>query len=372
MSNIFINGLNAKTGGGKSILSNYLFLLKESQLHSRYYVLTSKAEDYIKYENNNIKIVGISKLYQWIFSYPLVYSYLLPKLLKKLEIDTVFNLADIPIKTHIRQVFLFDWSYAIYPDSVVWDMMDYRSYIIRKIKLRYFRLFLKYVDIMIVQTETAKERIENLFDIRDIRLVPNAVSKENLNMKIHKEFNLPSGIKLLYLTHYYPHKNLEFFLPLAEEIRRRNLEFKIITTVNSEHHKLAKKFLGNIEALGLKSIIYNIGTVDMEYVPSLYSQCDGLLMPTLLESFSGAYVEAMYHRLPIFTSDLDFAHDVCKDGAVYFDPFDAKTLIDKLCVVFSDENIKNKLIMNSTQVLSKLPDWQSAFSMFNRILDNLG
>ena len=30
-------------------------------------------------------------------------------------------------------------------------------------------------------------------------------------------------------------------------------------------------------------------------------------MPTLLESFSGTYVESMYFEKPILTSDLDFA-----------------------------------------------------------------
>jgi len=55
-------------------------------------------------------------------------------------------------------------------------------------------------------------------------------------------------------------------------------------------------------------------------VPSLYAQSDALLMPTLLESFSGTYVEAMFHKIVILTSKLDFAEDVCGESAFYFDP----------------------------------------------------
>ena len=371
MAIIFLNGLNAKAGGGKSILNNFLTLLKASPSPHQFLVLTPDAAAYKKYENERIKIVDIPRRYKNKGAFPIVYSLILPKLLAKLNIDLLFNLADIPVRTKIKQVFLFDWSYAVYPNSVAWGMMGYKDFIIRKTKLFYFKTYLKYIDEIIAQTDTMKKRLSELYHFKHISVVPNAVSLENMVGGEDKDFALPDGIKLLYLTHYYPHKNLEIFLPLAQEIKKRKANYKIITTIAAEQHSSAKKFLADITELDVADVIHNIGPVDMKHVPSLYQQSDGLLMPTLLESFSGTYVEAMFHKIPIFTSDLDFAEGVCKNGAEYFNPMDAHSILNTLENIYQNKNKKNTLLAKATHVLNQLPNWNQAFAMYNDILDKV-
>jgi hypothetical protein len=51
----------------------------------------------------------------------------------------------------------------------------------------------------------------------------------------------------------------------------------------------------------------------MSDVPKWYKATQALLLPTLLESFSGTYIEAMHFERPIFTSNLDFAKEVCEN-----------------------------------------------------------
>ncbi len=57
-------------------------------------------------------------------------------------------------------------------------------------------------------------------------------------------------------------------------------------------------------------------------------------MPTLLECFSASYLEAMYMKKIIFTSDLPFAHTVCKDAAFYFAPHDVENIRVHLLMAF--------------------------------------
>jgi glycosyltransferase involved in cell wall biosynthesis len=368
MAKIFINGLNAKTGGGKSILTNYLSLLKDSSSQNCYFVLTPNKQEYLKYENDFIEIVEIPMFFHKNMFFPIVYSIILNRLLKNLEIDVLFNLADIPIRTDIKQVFLFDWAYAVYPESIVWNMMDFKSYAIRKMKLFFFKRYMKYIDTMIAQTDTMKSRLHKLYGFKNIEIIPNAVSLENMSGGEYKNFNLPEGIKLLYLTHYYPHKNIEIFIPLAREIKKRGLNYKLIITIEASQDNGAKKFLEIIERENLQGVIYNIGVVEMSHVPSLYKQCNGLLMPTLLESFSGTYVEAMYHKLPIFTSNIDFARSVCQDGAVYFNPFDENEILSQLVKIFENEQLKKEKINIGLNVLNSMIDWEKAFSKYNQIV----
>lgn len=53
-------------------------------------------------------------------------------------------------------------------------------------------------------------------------------------------------------------------------------------------------------------------------------------MPTLMESFSGTYLEAFHFGTPVLTSDLDFARETCGEAALYFDPTDTASIRDAI------------------------------------------
>lgn len=368
MAIIFINGFNSKAGGGKSILNNYLSLLSQKSLNDNYIVLTPDKGDYIKYENNEISIIQLPKFLNNSLMQLVVYSFCLNKIIIKFKTDLVLNLADVPIRTSRKQIFLFDWAYAVYPESTVWKLMTLREWFHRKTKILIFKKYKKYIKVILAQTETIKNKLIKIYDFKSVTILPNAVSIDNLSNDYFKEFNLPDGVKLLYLTHYYSHKNIEIFIDLAKEIRSKDLDYKLIVTLEVDHNKKVSTFFNDVKKEGLDSIIYNVGSVEMKDVPSLYRQCDGLLMPTLLESFSGTYVEAMFHNIPIFTSNFDFARDVCKDGAMYFDPFDVQDIIGQLNFIFCNDNEKNELLKRAKTVLSELPDWPKVIAILDKII----
>ncbi len=371
MSNIFINGLSAKSAGGKSILINYLKELKSYQTNNNYIILVHKTLFISEYEGKHIHFIHLPNLFENKLFFPLVYSIIIPRLLKINKIDLVFNLADIPIKTRINQLFLFDWSYAVYPKSKVWNLMSKSDFILKKIKLYYFKKFSRYINVLIAQTDTMKNHLKDQYKIDEIYVVPNAVSLDNLKGGVNIDYKLPIGHKFLYLTHYYPHKNIEIFLEIAKQIMLKGLNYKLIITIEPDQHIGAKQFLDEVIRLKLDKIIVNVGAVKMENVPSLYKQCDALLMPTLLESFSGTYVEAMFHKKPILTSNYDFAVDICQEAAIYFDPYNAIDILQKMENLFIDESKMENLVSKGNKVLSRLPGWDKTFKMYNSIMKNL-
>lgn len=370
MTNILIHGLNSKSGGGKSILDNYLTMLSKSDIKDKYFVLTPNKNEYKKYANQFIEIVDIDKLYKKLYMVYIRYEFVLPKLVKHLNIDVIFNLSDVPIKAkNIKQVFLFDWPYAVYPESIVWKKMDKFSAFERKLKLYFFKKYLPYVTTMIAQTDTMKKRLIELYNLKNIHLVPNAVSLDNLSGGEYKNFNLPNGKKLLYLCVYFPHKNLEIFIPLAKKIKEKKFDYKIIITIEESQHVQVKPLLNQIKQEKLDDVIINVGPVQMKHVPSLYKQCDGLLMPTLIESFGLTYIEAMYNELPIFTSDIDFAHDVCKDTAYYFNPLDSDSILGKITEAFDSTVEQNQKILNASNNLKSFLSWNDVLKKYERLIN---
>ena len=370
MKRIFINGLSSSRGGAKSILDNLLKRLSDKYI---FFVLTPSYKEYKKYNNSYINIIDINSIYKKNIIAPIVYKYILPKIIKKYNINVVLNLATLPIalqNKNIKQIYLFDWPYAIYPESEIWDKLNYKNLLIRKLKIYFLKSFLKYPDVVIAQTKTSKRRLHQIYGLNNIQIIPNGVSIQKEYE--YKNFNFPQGIKLLYLTVSYPHKNLEVFIPLAKKIKEMKINIKLIVTIPN-NDKSAFTFLNAIRQNNLEDIILNIGKVNSEHIKSLYEQCDGLLMPTYLESFSGAYLEAMYYKKPIITSNKDFSKEICKDIAYYIDPDNVDDILGKIIKIVVKKVNPNEIrrkIEEGFNLSTIQYDWDEIINKYNKLINS--
>jgi len=83
-----------------------------------------------------------------------------------------------------------------------------------------------------------------------------------------------------------------------------------------------------------------------------------MFLPTFLESFSGTYLEAMHFGLPILTSDLDFAHAVCGDAAIYFDPWNAASIKDAILKLRNNPELSQELVAKGkTRLQTNFRSW---------------
>ena len=70
MANILVNGFQAKSGGGKTILDEFIKIIFESNSNNKYTFVAPNQDDYKLFQNNNIKILT--------FNYKLKRSFLIP------------------------------------------------------------------------------------------------------------------------------------------------------------------------------------------------------------------------------------------------------------------------------------------------------
>ena len=80
-----------------------------------------------------------------------------------------------------------------------------------------------------------------------------------------------------------------------------------------------------------------------------------MFLPTLLECFSANYPEAMAMELPILTSDLDFAHSICHDAALFFNPTDPAQIAENIIKIVESQPLREDLIKKGKQNLSCFP-----------------
>lgn len=370
MKTVAINALNSNSGGGKSIRDSFLRLLDEQELRERYVVIVAKGADLGFITNPNIEILEMPRLYGRAVMAPIVYRFVLGRVLERTGAGVVLNIGDLILNTRTRQIYLFDWPYALDVHRQVWAGMKFVDWLNRKTKLWLIRRDFHRPDIVIAQTGVVKNRLEELYGLSDVRVINNAVTIDPKAVDGDRDFSLPEGVRLVYPAVYYPHKNLEVLLGVASLIRDAGLPYRIVTTVDPDT-AAARRFLDEIAERGLEDVICNIGQVPLDDMHGLYRQCDALLMPTLLESFSIVYLEAMHHGLPVFTSDMWFARSVCGEAARYFDPFDAADMLRAIEDVMPDPSAKEALVAAGRRQLASFPSWEENFATHRRFIGEL-
>lgn len=370
MKTVAINALNSNSGGGKSIRDSYLKLLNEEVLTERYVVITAKGADLGFITNSKIEVMEMPGLWSRALLTPLIYRFALGRVFRRIGADVVLNMGDLIVHTDAKQIYIFDWSYALDVHLKVWADMNLPDWLNRRVKLWLVKHHLNKPDIVIAQTDFIRNRLKERYGLQDVRVINNAVTINTAPGDEALDFALPLGVRLVYPTVYYPHKNLEILLDLAGLIKTGKLDYRIVTTVNPDTDA-ARRFLSSIAERGLQGIITNIGQVPLNQMHSLYKRCDALLMSTLLESFSIVYLEAMHHGLPVFTSDMWFARAVCGDAAKYFDPFDAVDILRTIEAVMPHPAVKSNLIEAGARRFASFPVWKENFATYQKYIGEL-
>lgn len=146
-------------------------------------------------------------------------------------------------------------------------------------------------------------------------------------------------VKILTISANYPHKNLAIIKKVIPILKYRypDLKFKFYLSITAEELNVDPNDV-------LNENIQFFGKININQCPGLYSQCDFLFLPTLLECFSASYCEAMYMNLPILTSNISFAKGICGDAAIYFDPMDANDIATAIYKLANDKVMQKELV----------------------------
>lgn len=371
---IIINAYNLIIGGGltvgKGITSSLFTLDTDDAIH----VFLPQKKEYQFRSSKNITIHYIPLIFINYAVPRFFLHYYLNNIIRRLRPDRVFSLGNYALPVSCPQLLMLQWPYAVYPEKLIWSRMSLSGYLKRKLRLRLFRYNLKYATALTVQTEVMKARVKKYLHYeKEIFVVESSCTpigdfspdEEVLNFR--KEGNEKL---LLCMSEYYHHKNLAVLVPVAELIRKKKLGYRIILTIDI-HKPGAAKLLKKIEEKNLSEVLINIGRISHERAPAIYHSCDALLLPTLLESFGIPYLEAALGKLPVITSDLDFAHVINGSAAWYFDPLSADSILAAIEKVFSDPEMLRKKTETAFENAGRVRTWKEITVRFMEILKSL-
>ncbi|MBT8422557.1 MAG: glycosyltransferase, partial [Gammaproteobacteria bacterium] len=172
-------------------------------------------------------------------------------------------------------------------------------------------------------------------------------------------------VQLLYVSAYYPHKNIEFIPAVAEALRQQDPErrFEFVVTLPDDEPGL-QRLLHDAEARGVGDCIRNAGRVNLRELIELYRGAHICYMPSLLETFSATYPEAMALGRPIVTNDLDFARANCGTAAVYATANDPSAHARAILGLLNDSSEWDACVRRGKARLAELPDARGKYELY--------
>jgi len=239
----------------------------------------------------------------------------------------------------------------------------------------YKAMWLRHADAWVVEQDTARQGLISrlLLPKERIFVVENNCSQTYLDAPIGTESKpLHSPVKILTFAAYYPNKGLKLIPHIIFQlINHHNItDVRFVLTIPESQYQ-ASEILMIANRLGVSEYIQNIGPVKLLDGPSLYAQCDITLLPSVLETFSATYPESMHMGLPIITSDMQFARNVCADAALYFEPMNAADAAAKLAKLINSPDRRRQLAAEGFNRSVHFPSPEQRYSQYAAILQTL-
>jgi len=317
-----------KAGGSTRHLQNFIMHLDKTSSDNIYFlVIDSNLEDLVKIPNNlnKIKVIRIDKLPRFKHMKYLFYGY--KKIVKKYGIDIIVSLVNLGfIKPPIPQVNFQRDSILYYKyhfeNSTLKEKI--RITMVRKLLIAVMKNSVSVITPTVAMQDMIKEFVKN--EINFI-VLPHAINYQELitpkelPAEIFKKFKKNNYKKILYVSHFMPHKNHLLLVNAIGLLKQRGWRIKLYMTIDKNDwtdgwHSLTKK----IKELDLDRNVELLPRISASAVSNLYLLSDIFVFPSLCESFGFPMMEAMACELPLVVADTSVNREICGDAALYHDP----------------------------------------------------
>jgi len=330
---IVVSAINILEGGPLTILNDCLSYLSDN-LSSDYRIIA------LVHEIKNIKAHNVECITyprsreRWL--YRLYYEYYQFKSFSR-EIKPFlwFSLHDITpnVDATIRAVYCHNPS-PFYSFSLNSLWYNYQ--------VALFSLFYKYLyrfnihknDYVVVQQDWIRNAFQKMYDLK--KVIVAYPEERPVTMPAHHPEKFP---KKTFLYPAFPRvfKNIEGVAEAARILHTQGREdFQFLLTINGTENRYASHIVGKYKNVPTISFI---GLKSREEIFHLYSQIDGLIFPSKLETWGLPISEFKTFGKPMFLADLPYAHETIGDfeKVVFFDPEKPQTLTRCIAKFLDDE-----------------------------------
>lgn len=343
--NIVISAINFFEGGPLSVLKDCLTFLNASAYLDQYtfIALVHKKSLFDENEYAHIKFIEFPKS-RTSYAYRLYYEYIYFKSVAK-EHNVFFWLSLHDMTPSIGTV-----SQAVYcHNPSPFNTLNVRDIYLQPTQF-FFRLFYKYLykinikknKYVIVQQLWIKHRFETMFNLNGDQIITAPPEIPTISTTYLERSNMGTEDKKISKKMFFfptfprPFKNIEVICEaIALVSDKKNKGVTVVITIDGSENTYAKTIVEkyrHIEAIKF------IGLINREEVYDYYSQCDGLIFPSKLETWGLPISEFKQFNKPMFVSNLPYAKETVGkyEFACFFNPDDPIQLSELIIHAMED------------------------------------
>lgn len=151
------------------------------------------------------------------------------------------------------------------------------------------------------------------------------------------------GPYVLIVADIYPHKNLVAAVEAFARASASRNDIRLVFAGAELKPAYAAEVRARIAGLGIGERVAFLGSRPQAELPGLYRGAVAVLSPSLAETFGITQVEAMACGAPLVASDIPVAREICGDAALLVPPTDVAAMAVALDRVLGDASLRAEL-----------------------------
>ena len=164
---------------------------------------------------------------------------------------------------------------------------------------------------------------------------------------------------LLYVGSNEPHKNLDV---VAQGLRR----------ISESKRPRWYATLPEDATFCSKGAAISLGKLNRSELRESYCNATVLVMPSLIETVGLPLLEAMRLGVPVLAADRPYAHAVCEDAAVFFDPHSPEDFAEKVTRLLADSEERARMAERGKAIVIRRDAVDPYRAMLDKVVEIAG
>jgi glycosyltransferase involved in cell wall biosynthesis len=264
----------------------------------------------------------------------------------------------VPQLLLLREGGLFDSFYL----TNIAPTQGVRSAAIRALRRRLMLISAHYADQIVVPSESMRDAL--------LCWSPKLAAKCHVNLygtlndiyrpeERTRPWRADGVLKLLYVSVYYPHKNPGLVCEAVRQLNERGIRAHATVTMDLED--IRRTSGGALDYSQMKEAVrrgeISLGSRSYSSLPTLYREHDVFVFPSVSETFGHPMAEALSSGLYLIAADTAITREICGDSALYFRPFSATELCDRLIDLDHDPALRGRMAERARERAVSLFKW---------------
>lgn len=170
--------------------------------------------------------------------------------------------------------------------------------------------------------------------------------------------------KLLYIGVLEERRNIIFLLEMFKKVSQKIPDAGLVL-IGKGKPEYVSMCMKKIEELNIKDKVIYKESLEQKYMPAVYQACDAFLLPTRYEIFGMVLLEAMYYRLPVFTTYNGGSSTLMtENNGIVIENLDADVWSKKIVEVLGDEVICKKIGNDAHKTIEENYTWDALADKF--------